>query len=109
MPHSPPSGKDGWNKLHIILAPVGGLLTAMAVASLGFIGSRTLDQQQNSEAKLRLYSELMSRREETQAHLRKEMFPSVIGALFDATTGAIGIPLLKMGLLPPNFFEALNL
>ena len=32
--------KDRWDKLAIILAPVGGLLTALAVASLGIFGSR---------------------------------------------------------------------
>jgi hypothetical protein len=109
MSDSPPGGKDRWDKVHIILAPVGGLLTAIAVASLGFIGSRTIDQQQNSEAKLRLYSELMSRREESEATLRKEMFQSIIGSFFDATTGSIDIRLLKMELLAQNFYEALNL
>jgi len=52
---------DFWDKLAIILAPVGGLLTAIAVASLGFIGSSALERQQSSEEKLRLCSELMSR------------------------------------------------
>ncbi len=103
------SGKDLWDKAHIILAPVGGLLTAIAVASLGFFGSRTLDQQQNSEAKLRLYSELMSRREESEATLRKEMFQSIIGSFFDASTGSLDLRLLKMELLAQNFYEALNL
>ena len=37
--------KDRWDKLAIILAPVGGLLTALAVASLGIFGSRALDQR----------------------------------------------------------------
>jgi hypothetical protein len=104
-----PHGKDRWDKLQIILAPVGGLLTAIAVASLGFIGSKTLDQQQNSEAKLRLYSELMSRREESEANLRKEMFQSIIGSFFDVTNPSIDVRLLKMELLAQNFYEALDL
>ena len=77
--------KDFWDKLQIVLSPVGGLLTALAVASLGFIGSRTVERQQSSEAKLRLYSELMTRREESEATLRKEMFQSIIGSFFDIT------------------------
>jgi hypothetical protein len=101
--------KDGWDKLAIVLAPLGGLLTAVAVASLGIFGSRALEQQQSSEAKLRLYSELMSRREESEATLRKEMFQSVIGSFFDASASSLDVRLLKMELLAQNFHEALNL
>lgn len=102
-------GKDFWDKLQIVLSPLGGLLTAMAVASLGFLGSRTLERQQSSEAKLRLYSELMTRREESEATLRKEMFQSIIGSFFDAKSGSLENRLLKMELLAQNFHEALNL
>ncbi len=104
-----PDHKDRWDKLQIILAPVGGLLTAVAVASLGFIGSRALEQQQNTEAKLRLYSELMSKREESEATLRKEMFQSIIGSFFDAQSTSLEAKLLKMELLAQNFHEALSL
>ncbi|HEX9166748.1 MAG TPA: hypothetical protein VF862_12620 [Gemmatimonadales bacterium] len=104
-----PDHKDRWDKLQIILAPVGGLLTAAAVASLGFIGSSALEQQQNAEAKLRLYSELMSKREESEATLRKEMFQSIIGSFFDAQSTSLEAKLLKMELLAQNFHEALSL
>lgn len=106
-PSKPP--KDYWDKLAIVLSPLGGLLTAIAVASLGLIGSRALETQQNNEAKLRLYSELMSRREESEATLRKEMFQSIIGSFFDASTATVEARLLKMELLAQNFHEALNL
>jgi len=101
--------KDFWDKLQIILAPVGGLLTAVAVAMLGIMGSRAIDRQQSSEAKLRLYSELMSKREESEATLRKEMFQSIIGSFFDAQSTSLEAKLLKMELLAQNFHEALNL
>jgi hypothetical protein len=101
--------KDFWDRLAIILSPLGGLLTAVAVASLGFIGSRTIERQQSSEAKLRLYSELMTRREESEATLRKEMFQSIIGSFFDAQSASLDSRLLKMELLAHNFHEALNL
>src|SRR5262245_18425393 len=109
MSDLPPSEKDFWDKVHIILAPVGGLLTAIAVASLGIMGTRALDQQQSSEAKLRLYSELISRREESEATLRKEMFQSIIGSFFDASASSLEVRLLKMELLAQNFHEALNM
>ncbi len=106
---SAPDHKDFWDKLQIVLSPLGGLLTAVAVASLGFIGSRALEQQQSSEAKLRLYSELMTRREESEATLRKEMFQSIIGSFFDTQSTSLESKLLKMELLAQNFHEALNL
>jgi uncharacterized membrane protein YccC len=68
-----PDHKDFWDRLQILLAPVGGLLTAIAVASLGMMGSRTVERQQSNEAKLRLYSELMTRREESEATLRLDL------------------------------------
>ena len=101
--------KDFWDRLQIILSPIGGLLTAIAVASLGIFGSRTIERQQSSEAKLRLYSELMTRREESEATLRKEMFQSIIGSFFDASSASLDTRLLKMELLAQNFHEALNL
>jgi hypothetical protein len=104
-----PDHKDFWDKLQIVLQPLGGLLTAMAVAMLGFMGSRAIDRQQSNEAKLRLYSELMSRREESEATLRKEMFQSIIGSFFDNQQASLDARLLKMELLAQNFHEALNL
>ena len=101
--------KDFWDKLQIALSPLGGLFTAVAVASLGLIGSRALDRQQSSEAKLRLYSELMTRREESEATLRKEMFQSIIGSFFDSQSTSLESKVLKMELLAQNFHEALNL
>jgi hypothetical protein len=106
---SPAPQKDFWDRLQIVLSPVGGLLTAVAVASLGIFGSRTIERQQSSEAKLRLYSELMTRREESEATLRKEMFQSIIGSFFDAGAASLDTRLLKMELLAHNFHEALNL
>jgi len=101
--------KDFWDKLRIVLSPLGGLLTAVAVASLGFIGSRTIERQQSNEAKLRLYSELMTRREEAEGTLRKEMFQSIIGSFFDPSSTSLETKLLKMELLAQNFHEALDL
>ena len=101
--------KDFWDKLQIALSPLGGLFTAVAVASLGLIGSRARDRQQSSEAKLRLYSELMTRREESEATLRKEMFQSIIGSFFDTQSTSLESKVLKMELLAQNFHEALNL
>jgi hypothetical protein len=51
----------------------------------------------------------MSRREESEATLRKEMFQSIIGSFFDAGNASLEVKLLKMELLAQNFHEALDL
>ena len=70
--------KDWWDKAAIILHPVGGLLAALAVAGLGFFGSQFLEKRQAEETRARFYSELISKREEADSALRKDMFMSII-------------------------------
>ena len=75
--------KDFWDKVAVILQPMGGLLTAVAVAYVGMKGSRIIDRQQSRDTNARLYSELMSRREESESSLRKDMFATIIGSYLD--------------------------
>ena len=90
----PPKHRDAWDKAEIILKPVGGLLTAVAVALLGFWTSSYLREResresllqerlQTSETNARLYSELTSRREESESALRKDMFKSIIDSFLE--------------------------
>ena len=67
---------------------MGGLLTALAIALFGFNSSEFLDQRQAAETNTRLYSELMSRREESESALRKDMFVSIIGSFVKRGQGA---------------------
>ncbi len=102
--------KDLWDKARVVLEPMGGLLTALAVASLGFFGSRHLDKQQRADAKLRLYSELMSKREDSESGLRKDMLQTIMTSFLDPRAGgSLETEVLKMELLAQNFHEALNL
>src|SRR6266699_1462164 len=78
--HDKPAAKDAWDKWEIILSPVGGFLTALAIAALTYITSARLGKWQEAENKSRLYTELMSRREEAETGLRKEMFKSILDA-----------------------------
>lgn len=73
-----PKKKDFWDKIAIVLHPLGGLLTALAVAFVGMKGSQLLERRQSVDTNARLYSELMSRREEAESSLRKDMFVSII-------------------------------
>jgi len=101
--------KDWWDKASIILAPVGGLLTALAVAGLGFFGSQFLSKRQSEETRARFVSELVSKREEADSALRKDMFVSIIQSFMKPESVSIDDKLLKLELLAYNFHESLNL
>lgn len=101
--------KDFWDKIHVLLAPVGGLLTALAVTLVGVAGSRVIDRRQAAETNARLYSELMSRREESESSLRKDMFVSIIQSFLQPQAGDLDTKVLNLELLAYNFHESLNL
>jgi hypothetical protein len=76
-PKQPSKGKDKWDKLEIILNPIGGLFTGLAIAALGYFGSAALEERQTNEINMRLYSELMNQREEAENKLRSDMFKQI--------------------------------
>ena len=104
-----PPQRDFWDKLAIILQPLGGLLTALAIALFGYFSSEFLNRRQAIETNTRLYSELMSRREESESSLRKDMFVSIISSFLRPTGGGIASDVLNLELLIYNFHESLNL
>lgn len=114
--------RDWWDKAAIILEPVGGLFTALAVAGLGFFGSQYLNQRSSREAKLSLYTQLLSTREESEAALRKDMFQSIIASFLAGQTQAtdtraslvsqangLEAQVLNLELLAQNFHETMSL
>jgi hypothetical protein len=101
--------RDGWDKAAIVLQPVGGLLTAVAIALLGYFSSDYLNRRQAIETNTRLYTELMSRREESESALRKDMFVSIINSFLRPAGGDIAADVLNLELLAYNFHESLNL
>ena len=101
--------RDVWDKLAIILQPVGGLLTAVAIALLGYFSSDYLNRRQAVETNTRLYSELMSKREESESALRKDMFVSIFGTFLRPTGGSLNSDVLNLELLAYNFHESLDL
>ena len=112
--------RDKWDKIAIVLQPLGGLLTALAVAILGFWTSNYLRQREGREAALRermqtsdtnarLYSELTSRREEADSALRKDMFTSIINSFLREGPATPEQKMLNLELLVYNFHESLDL
>ncbi len=117
---SPKPRRDGWDKAAIVLQPVGGLLTAIAVAVLGFWTSSWLrdreareavlrERMQTNDTNARLYSELISKREESESALRKDMFTSIINSFLGGGAGNLEQKVLNLELLVYNFHESLNL
>src|SRR5262247_3203492 len=73
-------------------------------------GTTFLDQQQARDTNARLYSELMSRREESESALRKDMFVSIIQTfLRPGSADDIDTKILNLELLAYNFHESLDL
>lgn len=100
--------KDAWDKANIILGPVATLMTAITIAMVSYIASDYLNRNQENEAKTRLYTELMSRREESESALRKDMFTSIINSIL-AGSSTMDEKILQLELLAYNFHESLNL
>ena len=103
--------KDRWDKADVLFKALGSILIPLAIASLGYFGNQYLQSKEESEAKIRLYSELMSRREESESALRKDMFKSIIESFLGPKTSSISLKenVLKLELLAYNFHESLNL
>jgi hypothetical protein len=103
--------RDSWDRLQIILQPMGGLFTALAIALFGFKSSEYLERRQAADTNTRLYSELMSRREESESALRKDMFQTIIGSFVNANARGTDLnsEVLNLELLAYNFHESLNL
>lgn len=100
--------KDFWDKANIILGPIATLMTAVTIALVSYMASDYLNRNQENEAKTRLYTELMSRREESESALRKDMFTSIINSIL-AGSSEMDEKILQLELLAYNFHESLNL
>jgi hypothetical protein len=106
----PGKSKDIWDKIAIVFHPLGGAMTALAIAYIGTKGSQVLDRRQSIDTNARLYSELMSRREEAESSLRKDMLVSIIGSFLQpAPATDIDSKVLNLELLAYNFNDSLDL
>ena len=117
------SGRDRWDFFEILARPVSAFITALAVASIGIFGNMALTNSNQSakeraeiEQNTRLYTELLSRREQADSNLRKDMFTTILTRFLiekqaapDDAIKSISDRLLKLELLALNFGEALSL
>jgi hypothetical protein len=112
--------RDIWERIGLLLSSGGGLFTAVTVAVIGFFTSSYLkekeladtqsrEKMQAYETNVRIYTELMSKREEAESALRKDMFVSIIQSFLRSGSATLDERVLNLELLSYNFHESLNL
>jgi len=104
--------KDFWDKLDILLKPAGAAAATLIVALIANSGRQLLEARQVEEANQRLYTQLMTSREQSDSQLRKEMLAQVIDAFLkadDAPETSLEKRVLGLELLASNFHDSLDL
>ena len=135
--------RDVWDFIELFLRPTSAFLTAITVALIGWFGQQALIAQQTEETKrmekaqvaktirakeaqkaeternemiqnYRLYSELLSRREDAESALRRNMFTTILEKFFQVNNSEehetdMDQRLLKLEMLSLNFGESLSL
>jgi hypothetical protein len=102
--------KDKWEKADIILRPFGALITALTIAFVSYAASAYLSRSQEKDARTKLYTELMTKREESESALRKDMFNSIMSNILkDKASASLDEKILQLELLTYNFHESLDL
>src|SRR6476646_9372145 len=101
--------KDFWDKVDVVLRPLNGLLTALAVAILGYYTSSIVRQQETRDSNERVYTQLMSSREQADSSLRKDMFLSIIQTFQQPEQVGLEAKMLNLEMLAYNFHDSLNL
>jgi hypothetical protein len=102
--------RDGWDKADVIFKIASSVITALAALVIAYYGS--LISNALEERKLQAtYTDLLSRREEADGTLRKDMFKSIIDSFLDPKSkeAPLGRKILNLELLTHNFHDSLNL
>jgi hypothetical protein len=101
---------DGDKKRWIEVSQV----VAMPIVTLvvGYVLNSSISTSQTRDSTLRLYADMMGRREEADSALRKDMFQSILQTFVSSAPGGRGDPesqVLNLELLAYNFHESLDL
>lgn len=113
-PLAPPAPETTANPAWLELAKI--LALPLVTLVLGYWFNSTLNERQQTESNIRLYAEMMGRREEADSNLRKDMFNSIL-ATFMARDPALRLSseetirrqILSLELLAYNFHESLDI
>jgi hypothetical protein len=89
------------------------ILTVLAIPlALAYLSHRyeaTTAKNQAADARLRLYTELLTSREQADSGLRKDMFGKVLDTFMTKRNGDVDQQLVELELLAANFQDSLNL
>ena len=66
-------------------------------------------RREQAEQQFRLYTDLMSKREEAETAVRRGLFDKLVGSYLDPKPGDVGKRLVALELLSLNFHDSLNL
>jgi hypothetical protein len=97
--------KSSWDKVDV----VSRALLPIALALIGIFVSRTLNDIQARDSDSRLYTQLMTQREDADTGLRRGMFESALKTFLESRPGTPERDLLNLELLAFNFHETLSL
>src|SRR5262245_30815729 len=115
QPEAPPPADQGnphpwWIELLKILE------LPLVTLVLGYWFNSTLNELQQTESNIRLYAEMMGRREEADSNLRKDMFNSILATFMArdptlrlSSEETIRRQILSLELLAYNFHESLDI
>lgn len=101
-----------YDKVDFIFRLLEIVLIPLMVIVFSYYADKYLQRTQENDLKIRVYTELMSNREQAESLLRKDMFNSVINSFLnknDKTNKMISEELLNLELLAYNFHESLDL
>ena len=102
----PGEKKDRWDKAETLFKVA---VVPLILLIAGIVANGWLQKRQEIEAKTHLYAELMSKREEADTSLRKEMFRYIIETFLTPKASGYEQQVLALELLAYNFHEALDL
>jgi len=126
IPPESVSTRDVWDYFEILTRPVSAFITALAVASIGIFGNMALNKSNQlaqfraeTEQNTRLYTQLLSSREQADSNLRKDMFNTILGEFLSKSdkskevekdvVASLSDRILKLELLALNFGDSLSL
>jgi hypothetical protein len=103
---SPRKSPSAWIEMSKVVA------MPLVTLIVGFLLNSSLNVSQTRDSNLRLYADMMGRREESDSALRKDMFQSILTSFIQPAPGLGPDPaaqVLNLELLAYNFHESLDL
>jgi hypothetical protein len=116
VPTPPPSDSEGNRRFSWMIDLVKVLALPLVTLVLGYWFNSSLNERQQIDNNVRLYAEMMGRREEADSNLRKDMFNSILNTFMAkdpnlrlSAEDQIRQQILSLELLAFNFHESLDI